>query len=618
MATNNNPDLLYLPSRETLLLLEDTRLYYVLQTVANYYLPRNDQPIWGALIRAIAQEMARLDYDYQYDIVATNPQYLTPPDIKRRFAAPLHVSSVYPYIDQFDKGDFSGYDLFLRNTVGYRDMLVDLIKAYGMGATAASLAAVVYAYTGKSVPVVELYTLIGLGVYDQSDRNTVTVGVNIGGSNPLVDIENLSQLSEIIQSLYGALDLAKPAHVGLELTTVFVEGEDLQCALSPRFLTAQQFATMSSKQRSFYALIGYVPLPPSDTITLSQVISLPQLTIPQYEALQTSDPVQAALYEAYYQDLNCTGAGINDIFRIIIPLVESSPLDPMLWVAPIKNVLHPKTTLAAYGRMMANNLTPDQWHALQLVPIGWDPTVTYHRGNLVSLSMTSPFSPSYFQYRAGKSSLDQDPTISPSYWKLLLSPAAWQAYYLASSGFYVLGIASWAAGEDFYTGQFTLDPNGNLQIATQGGTASLPTTGIPISQGVPYPSNSPTSLVYTYAGGYSGPPLQEGMLVTVSEFPDVGSPPVPSLDNVFGRPIINLTGNQTNGGTFSVAFKAGMQLQLSVSAFATAVIAFASTAGDVTDDGTIIWTCLGSNYLTDPSDWIAVVSNEGIPDRRSS
>ena len=47
-----NPDLLYQQSREGLLLFEDARLFGLLQAVANYYLPRNDQPQWGTFLRA--------------------------------------------------------------------------------------------------------------------------------------------------------------------------------------------------------------------------------------------------------------------------------------------------------------------------------------------------------------------------------------------------------------------------------------------------------------------------------------------------------------------------------------------------------------------------------------
>ena len=90
---NKNPDLLYNKSREQLLPYEDARLNSLLQAVADFYVTRNDQSIWGNFLRGLAVELARLDYDYSYDLVNKDPSLLTPPDIRRRWAAPLYVSS---------------------------------------------------------------------------------------------------------------------------------------------------------------------------------------------------------------------------------------------------------------------------------------------------------------------------------------------------------------------------------------------------------------------------------------------------------------------------------------------------------------------------------------------
>ena len=298
--------------------------------------------------------------------------------------------------------------------MGYRDMLVDLIKAYGMGATANAIAAVIYAYTGKTVQVVELYKLIGQGVYDQSDRNAIQVSVNVGGNNPLNNVLSLTQLQEIVQNLYGAIDLAKPAHVGLEFTTVFTEAENVS--------------------------------------------------------------------------LN-----INDILRIIIQQVEAPPLGPMLWVAPLFDPKHPKTTLAAYGRRLTPTLSQADWEALYyaptspptLLPAEWDSGTTYARGTLVQYSTASPIVPSYQMYRALKRNTNQPPTVGASnaYWKLLPSPSVWQAYYRNSFGMYTVGISPWMALTTYYTGQFIIDPNGNLQIAIVGGVSAMTAPDFSKTQG---------------------------------------------------------------------------------------------------------------------------------------
>src|SRR6266498_274127 len=120
-----NPDVLYLRSREDLLQYEDSRLNSLINGLANYYTTRNDQSLWGAILRSVAMELARLEYAYAYDLVNKQPQFLTPSDIKRRWADPLFLSRNYPSATQFD--------------LDFRTMLVDLINAYKEGATTQSI-----------------------------------------------------------------------------------------------------------------------------------------------------------------------------------------------------------------------------------------------------------------------------------------------------------------------------------------------------------------------------------------------------------------------------------------------------------------------------------------------
>src|SRR5277367_6516968 len=248
---NNNPDLLYLRSREDLLRYEDARFNSLIQAVADFYSTRNDQSIWGNFLRALAIELAKLDYDYSYDLVNKDPSLLTPPDIRRRWAAPLYVSSNWPAPGQFD--------------TQYKEMLVQLIDAYRMGTTVEAIQDVIEAYTGINIQVIELYKLIGNGIYDESDRNAISVSVQVGGagSNPLTTVTSLSQLQLIVQSLYNAIALAKPAHVGLEFTTIFGEGETLDCILSAHTLTEQQFTEISSDSQVIYKFTGYTQINPA-------------------------------------------------------------------------------------------------------------------------------------------------------------------------------------------------------------------------------------------------------------------------------------------------------------------------------------------------------------------
>jgi hypothetical protein len=203
-------DNLYIRTREDLLQYEDALMNSLLQATANYYTPRNDQSIWGEILRAVAIELAQLEYNYAYDQVNKNPSYLTPPDIRRRWSEPLSISRIYPQDTQSD--------------IAYRTMLVQLIQAYLEGSKVDGIERVISAYTGLNIKIVELYKLIGQ-FYDQSDRNSLNVSISVGGS--LNSISDLNQLQAITQTLSGAINLAKPAHVGLNLATVFGSGEDI-------------------------------------------------------------------------------------------------------------------------------------------------------------------------------------------------------------------------------------------------------------------------------------------------------------------------------------------------------------------------------------------------------
>ena len=210
------PDLFYQKSREQLLQYEDARYASLRSGVPDYYPTQNDYTIYGSLLRAVAMELARIEYMYSYDLVDIQPQFLTPPDIKRRWTAPLFINSSYPSPAQSD--------------VAYRAMLVALLKAYPQGATVDAIQDVITAYTGQTVEVIEFYKLIGDGVHTDAQRNTLGVTLDAStttGTTPFSAIQSAAALATLSQNLYGAIDLAKPAHVGLDFAITFGEGEVL-------------------------------------------------------------------------------------------------------------------------------------------------------------------------------------------------------------------------------------------------------------------------------------------------------------------------------------------------------------------------------------------------------
>jgi hypothetical protein len=214
-------DLLYAKSREQLLQIEDAEYSSLRSQVADYYPTQVDYTIWGSNLRAVAMELARLSYMYSYDMVSVEAKFLTPPDIKRRWADPLFINSSFPAPGQSD--------------LAYRDMLVALLKAYPQGATVKTIEAVIKAYTGQDVEVIEFFKQVGNGVVTMAQANTLGVTLDAStatGTTPFSAIQAASALATLSQDLYGAIDLAKPAHIGLDFAITFGDGEDLSTLIS--------------------------------------------------------------------------------------------------------------------------------------------------------------------------------------------------------------------------------------------------------------------------------------------------------------------------------------------------------------------------------------------------
>lgn len=204
-------DEFYAFSREELFSYEDARLGSLLANVADCLYPLNDTTIWGSLLRSIAIELAQIEVQYSAAVVNVDQQYLTPPNIRRQLAGPLSISKVYPQADQYDRS--------------YRAMVVALMAAYHEGLTTKAMEDVLLAYTGKTVVVEELYKLIGNGVYDASDRNTVQVTVDL--STSFSTMASVDELQTVSQALKAALQLALPAHVGLNYLVSVGDAEDV-------------------------------------------------------------------------------------------------------------------------------------------------------------------------------------------------------------------------------------------------------------------------------------------------------------------------------------------------------------------------------------------------------
>jgi hypothetical protein len=277
-----NPDLLYEKQRASLLTYEDARYNSLLSNVPNFYPSQSDYTFYGSVLRVLAQELSRFEYNYSYDVVSLNPKYLTPPDIDRRWSAPLQISGSYPESSQYD--------------LDYKTMVLGLLKAYPKGTTVEAIQGVIQAYTGQLVDVVEMYTLIGNGIVDDSDRNTIQVNLNVNGIQPFSQLSSANLLQTLAQNLYSAIALATPAHIGIDYTLIFGNTEDMSPII----------AGMTDKLVLQYNGVEAAPLPPVFTLAPEEEATSPDteltawgMQVGQYLASPITAAQYAALSTAY-------------------------------------------------------------------------------------------------------------------------------------------------------------------------------------------------------------------------------------------------------------------------------------------------------------------------------
>ena len=201
-------DRVYTKSRVDLDQFERAAFAALRSFVPNFFKDGRDDTIWGQHLRGIAAQIARINYQTHYQIYGADPAYLNPADLLRRYGGPLHLNRNYPGTTQLD--------------ADFKVMVLALLDAYRLGSTAKSIEGVIRAYTGESYVVEELFKEIG-GFYDQSDRNAVRIGVRLTQGSQNSSVTDVARVRDLVTDLYTAIDLAKPAHVGVNLTTVMEE-----------------------------------------------------------------------------------------------------------------------------------------------------------------------------------------------------------------------------------------------------------------------------------------------------------------------------------------------------------------------------------------------------------
>lgn len=208
-------DASYAKSPVELELFEKAAFAALRSFVPNYYRDGREDTLWGLHLRGIASQAARLDFKSHYNVHGTDPALLNPADLMRRFAGPLFLNRNYPGTTQ--------YDLELKA------MILKLLEAYRMGAKTEAIQKVIEAFTGESYAVEELFKSIGT-YYDVSDRHAIRIGVRVAQAQAGITANvanDVARVRDLVVDLYEAIDLCKPAHVGINLTTVMGLDEDI-------------------------------------------------------------------------------------------------------------------------------------------------------------------------------------------------------------------------------------------------------------------------------------------------------------------------------------------------------------------------------------------------------
>ena len=178
--------------------------------IPDYYRDGRDDTVWGLHLRGVAAMLARVNWKMQYNLVSRDPKYLNPADVLRQYGGPLELSRSYPGASQRDL-DFSA-------------MVQELLVAYRQGCRVSAIQDVLTAYTAQDITVVELFKKIGTTA-TAADRNALQVAFGLATTESQI-VADPARARTLVTDLYTAIDLAKPAHVGINLTGVYVEKPD--------------------------------------------------------------------------------------------------------------------------------------------------------------------------------------------------------------------------------------------------------------------------------------------------------------------------------------------------------------------------------------------------------
>jgi hypothetical protein len=273
-------------------------------------------------------------------------------------------------------------------------MVLKLLEAYRLGATTKSIEKVIEAFTGESFEVEELFKSIGT-YYDVSDRHAIRIGVKVAQTQAGISANvanDVARVRDLVVDLYTAIDLAKPAHVGINLTTVMGLDEDIDAVVMA--ITDELRIFMLLEELSGDPMLHQSPFLDPKTPDTGRA-SDPELVYQWFRTARRSQAPPARLHHAY---TTLTDGGASRV-RIVDTPAEGAIRAWAPWSqraildAPHGHHAPPRAT-----RLPA----PRPHRALVITP---NPSVGHRGRQLCSVTASTGLSPACFHHistRSGK------------------------------------------------------------------------------------------------------------------------------------------------------------------------------------------------------------------------
>jgi hypothetical protein len=176
------------------------------------------------------------------------------------------------------------------------------------------------------VTVAELYKKFG---DDMTDHNGIVVAINYGSGNTS-DLElnfvNINQIQQITSNLYTAIDLNKPAHIGLDLISRIIEPDTMEATITDFLRIYIRNTDTGTWETTFTQSPFY-----NQTIPETQLSALGknvgQAFPGDFGMIITSDQFSALPYPTFRVEYSTSfgvGNGTNTFYQFVDPVVSGT------------------------------------------------------------------------------------------------------------------------------------------------------------------------------------------------------------------------------------------------------------------------------------------------------